>query len=335
MADAGLDDLLIAYNLLGAAKLERLVGAARTREPSPSRSTPSNCSTGSPLRPTGRVASSACSWTATRARPDGRRRRRRRGGARCGGRAPAIASLPRLPDAAHAAGRARRSSSRRSPRRRGEGSMRSASPPAGRRRCGRPSSLRPRVTEYRAGTYAFHDRATVAAGAGGQDDLALTVHATVVSRPTADRAVLDAGSKVLASEPAADGTFGLVLEAPALADRAPRRGARLRLASRTGRRSSSARAFASCRITPASCRTSSRSSSSSVAAGSSTAGPSMRAAAPAETTAQRLTLVACVLDPRSWGSRSGSRSPTRRSSRSRSRTCCASSTSRSSRSRGC
>jgi D-serine deaminase-like pyridoxal phosphate-dependent protein len=74
--------------------------------------------------------------------------------------------------------------------------------------------LRPTATEYRAGTYAFHDRATVAAGAAGADDLALTVHATVVSRPTPDRVLLDAGSKVLGSEQAADGTFGLVLEAP-------------------------------------------------------------------------------------------------------------------------
>ena len=45
--------------------------------------------------------------------------------------------------------------------------------------------LRPLVTEYRVGTYAFHDRATVAAGAAELDDVALTVHATVVSRPGA------------------------------------------------------------------------------------------------------------------------------------------------------
>ena len=44
-------------------------------------------------------------------------------------------------------------------------------------------ALRPTVTEYRVGTYAFHDRTTVAAGAATLDDVALTVHATVVSRP--------------------------------------------------------------------------------------------------------------------------------------------------------
>jgi D-serine deaminase-like pyridoxal phosphate-dependent protein len=50
--------------------------------------------------------------------------------------------------------------------------------------------LRPTVTEYRAGTYAFHDRSTDAAGAASIDDVARTVHTTVVSRPAAERAVL-------------------------------------------------------------------------------------------------------------------------------------------------
>jgi D-serine deaminase-like pyridoxal phosphate-dependent protein len=75
--------------------------------------------------------------------------------------------------------------------------------------------LRPLVTEYRVGTYAFHDRATVAAGAAALDDVALTVHATVVSRPAPDRAVLDAGSKALTSDPGPnDGLFGTILEVP-------------------------------------------------------------------------------------------------------------------------
>jgi D-serine deaminase-like pyridoxal phosphate-dependent protein len=61
--------------------------------------------------------------------------------------------------------------------------------------------LRPVVTEHRVGTYALHDRATIAAGAASVEDAALTVHATVVSRPVRDRAVLDAGSKALTSDP--------------------------------------------------------------------------------------------------------------------------------------
>jgi D-serine deaminase-like pyridoxal phosphate-dependent protein len=74
--------------------------------------------------------------------------------------------------------------------------------------------LRPTATEYRAGTYVFHDRATVAAGAATLDDVALTVRATVVSRPARDRAILDAGSKALSSDPGPGDGFGTILEAP-------------------------------------------------------------------------------------------------------------------------
>jgi D-serine deaminase-like pyridoxal phosphate-dependent protein len=73
--------------------------------------------------------------------------------------------------------------------------------------------LRPLVTEYRAGTYAFNDRNTVASGAATIEQVALTVAATVVSRRDG-RAIVDAGSKALSSE-RADNGFGLVLEAPA------------------------------------------------------------------------------------------------------------------------
>ena len=75
------------------------------------------------------------------------------------------------------------------------------------------AELRPLVTEYRAGTYAFNDRNTVTSGAAGLEDVALTFAATVVSRRDG-RAIVDAGSKALSSERSDDG-FGLVLEAPA------------------------------------------------------------------------------------------------------------------------
>jgi D-serine deaminase-like pyridoxal phosphate-dependent protein len=75
--------------------------------------------------------------------------------------------------------------------------------------------LRPLVTEYRVGTYAFYDRSSVAAGAASLDDVALTVHATVVSRPSSERAILDAGSKALAYDPGPYPGHGTVLEAPA------------------------------------------------------------------------------------------------------------------------
>ena len=70
------------------------------------------------------------------------------------------------------------------------------------------------VTEYRVGTYAFHDRATVAAGAATLDDVAMTVRATVISCPARDRVILDAGSKALTSDLGPDAAYGAILEAP-------------------------------------------------------------------------------------------------------------------------
>jgi D-serine deaminase-like pyridoxal phosphate-dependent protein len=78
----------------------------------------------------------------------------------------------------------------------------------------RSGELRPTVTEYRVGTYVFHDRSSVAAGAASLDDVAMTVRATVVSRPSATRAIIDAGSKALAYDPGPDDGRGLILEAP-------------------------------------------------------------------------------------------------------------------------
>ncbi|SFR54497.1 D-serine deaminase, pyridoxal phosphate-dependent [Yoonia tamlensis] len=60
--------------------------------------------------------------------------------------------------------------------------------------------LVPSATEHRAGTYVYNDRSMVRAGECGPDDIAMHVLATVVSRPTETRAVLDAGSKALTSD---------------------------------------------------------------------------------------------------------------------------------------
>jgi D-serine deaminase-like pyridoxal phosphate-dependent protein len=70
------------------------------------------------------------------------------------------------------------------------------------------------LTEVRVGTYIYHDRATVAAGAASLDECALLFHATVVSRPTEDRAIIDAGSKSLSSDlvpPSVGPGYGLIL----------------------------------------------------------------------------------------------------------------------------
>jgi D-serine deaminase-like pyridoxal phosphate-dependent protein len=71
------------------------------------------------------------------------------------------------------------------------------------------------VTELRVGTYVYGDRACIGNGTVALEDCALRVRATVVSRPTRERAILDAGSKTLTNDLAAGATgFGLVVEHP-------------------------------------------------------------------------------------------------------------------------
>lgn len=58
----------------------------------------------------------------------------------------------------------------------------------------------PIASEHRPGTYIYNDRSLVARGVASWDDCALTVLATVVSVPSENRAIIDAGSKVLTSD---------------------------------------------------------------------------------------------------------------------------------------
>jgi D-serine deaminase-like pyridoxal phosphate-dependent protein len=71
------------------------------------------------------------------------------------------------------------------------------------------------ATEHRPGTYIYNDRMQVAAGVAEWDDCALNIYSTVVSRAGPDRGILDAGSKTLTSDPGGglDG-YGLILEHP-------------------------------------------------------------------------------------------------------------------------
>jgi D-serine deaminase-like pyridoxal phosphate-dependent protein len=212
MADAGLDDILIPYNLLGASKLERLGELAdRVRlavsvdderllaglADAAGRTRPLRllveCDTGH-----GRAGVATPEAAAALAASIGRH-----DGLSFGGflTFPVLdGSLPFLAEAARLARAA---------------GLEVATVSAG----GTPTmwasgDLLPTVTEYRVGTYAFHDRATVAAGAATLDEVALTVVATVVSRPRSDRAILDAGSKTLSSDPGPGTGFGTILEAP-------------------------------------------------------------------------------------------------------------------------
>lgn len=74
----------------------------------------------------------------------------------------------------------------------------------------------PVVTEYRSGTYVYNDRSLVSRGVCDWPDCALTVLATVVSAPAPDRAVIDAGTKVLTSDLLGLRGYGHVLGRPDL-----------------------------------------------------------------------------------------------------------------------
>ena len=70
------------------------------------------------------------------------------------------------------------------------------------------------VTEYRAGTYIFNDRSLVACGSATPEDCAMTVLATVISRPAPGRAILDAGSKALTSDLMRQESYGFLPDYP-------------------------------------------------------------------------------------------------------------------------
>ena len=74
----------------------------------------------------------------------------------------------------------------------------------------------PVATEYRIGTYIFNDRSLVEKEICSDDQVALTVLATVVSTPTKNRAIIDAGSKVLTSDLFGMKDYGSVVNLPDL-----------------------------------------------------------------------------------------------------------------------
>lgn len=69
-------------------------------------------------------------------------------------------------------------------------------------------------TEHRFGTYIYNDRMQVAAGVATWDDCALNIYSTVVSRAAPERGILDAGSKTLTTDTGGLEGHGLILEHP-------------------------------------------------------------------------------------------------------------------------
>ena len=71
------------------------------------------------------------------------------------------------------------------------------------------------ATEHRSGTSIFNDRMMMAAGAAGIEDCALNIFTSVVSRAGDARGILDAGSKTFTSDIGGLTGFGLIREHPA------------------------------------------------------------------------------------------------------------------------
>jgi D-serine deaminase-like pyridoxal phosphate-dependent protein len=72
----------------------------------------------------------------------------------------------------------------------------------------------PELTEHRAGIYVYGDRLTFRSGAVTLDTCALRIITTVVSRPTQDRGILDAGSKTLSTDLHGLEGYGYICEYP-------------------------------------------------------------------------------------------------------------------------
>ncbi|UCG21901.1 MAG: D-TA family PLP-dependent enzyme [Deltaproteobacteria bacterium] len=73
-----------------------------------------------------------------------------------------------------------------------------------------------RVNEIRPGNYIFHDAIQISLGVATVEECALSIVATVISRPARERAVIDGGSKAFSSDRGAHGKemaagFGIVL----------------------------------------------------------------------------------------------------------------------------
>ena len=71
------------------------------------------------------------------------------------------------------------------------------------------------ATEHRAGTCIFNDRMMIATGFAQLEDCAYRVYTSVVSRAGENRGILDAGSKTLTADTGGFDDFGLILEHPA------------------------------------------------------------------------------------------------------------------------
>jgi D-serine deaminase-like pyridoxal phosphate-dependent protein len=212
MADAGFDDIFIPYNILGGSKLERLMELA-------TRATVSVTSDSAVVvKGLSKAAQESDLTLTVLVECD-------TGAHRCGVQSPREAAelarlidkLPRLhfgglmtyPTNEHLDDFVRvtrdllKDSGLRIERVSGGGTP-----------CMWEAHTHPELTEHRAGIYIYGDRLTLRSGAVKFEDCAIKVHATVVSRPTSERGILDAGSKSLSSDLHGLDGYGFVCEYP-------------------------------------------------------------------------------------------------------------------------
>ena len=212
MVDAGFDDIFIPYNILGESKLKRLMMlASRARVSVTADSTVV-------VRGLSNAAQQAGLTLTVLVECD-------TGAHRCGVQSPGeaaelaclIAGLPNLhfgglmtyPTSEHLDGfvRATRDLLK-------EDGIPIERVSGGGTPCMWEAHTHPELTEHRAGIYVYGDRLTLRSGAVKFEECAIKVHATVVSRPTSKRGVLDAGSKSLSSDLHGLDGYGCICEYP-------------------------------------------------------------------------------------------------------------------------
>lgn len=212
MADVGFDDIFIPYNILGHQKLDKLMALARRATISVTADSPVV------VRGLSSAAQKADLTLAVLVECD-------TGGRRCGVQSPGeaaelarmIAGLPNLyfgglmtyptNDCLDEFVRETRSLLV-------EDDLQIERVSGGGTPCMWQAHTHLELTEHRAGIYVYGDRLTLRSGAVRLEDCAIKVHATLVSRPTAERGILDAGSKSLSSDLHGLDGYGWICEYP-------------------------------------------------------------------------------------------------------------------------
>ena len=223
--DAGFDDILVAYNLVGRDKLDRYAAMHRARRMLTTVDSKEvaegldgvGAATGRPVDvlvelnlgedrcgvPPGMVAEFA-------------RMLREYRGLRVVG---AMSYHGSIYSCASEEGRARIVEEERDALLAAQGALRAAGfaadiTSAGSSIASRRADLLAGVSEIRCGNYVFNDRNAIAGGAAGVGDCSLRVAATVISLPAPGRATLDAGSKTLSGDRTQVEGFGLIVGKP-------------------------------------------------------------------------------------------------------------------------